>query len=164
MSDCYSPLIGGWLQRDVGTQVLPSTRAGVPGHLQAGNRCMSCWSGTGCCSSVLVSFALWVSMTRVMGNTASAAALDFLSEGGSAERDGERLSPWFSSGDFHRLCFCEPCLGHSWEPFLFPKAKAGVSRFPSHPRAEPGSGESLPCLQHTAWVLSISLPREWPSS
>lgn len=52
------------------------------------------WSGTGWHSSVLVSFTLWASGTRVMGNTTSAAALDFLRQhrkGGSTERDGERL-------------------------------------------------------------------------
>lgn len=46
----------------------------------------------------------------------------------------------------------------------FPELKLGSRTSPFHPRAELGSAESLPCLQHMAWVLSTSPPREWPSS
>lgn len=75
------------------TQVLP-TRAWLSGCLWAGNSCVSCWSGTGWLACPGESFSPWVRMTRVMGNAASAAALDLLrqlSKGGSTERDGERL-------------------------------------------------------------------------
>lgn len=51
-SDGYNPPGEGWLQRDMGTQVLPA-HAGLLGCLWAGNSCMSCWSGTGWRSSVL---------------------------------------------------------------------------------------------------------------
>lgn len=41
MLDCHSPSFGDWLQRDVGTQVLPP-RVGWCGWLWAGNSCRSC--------------------------------------------------------------------------------------------------------------------------
>lgn len=97
-----------------------------------------------------------------MGNAASAAALGFLrqlSKGESAERDGERLLlvPVVFLRGFPQAVFSVSGAGFS-EP------KLGSRTAPFHPRAELGSGESLPCLQHVAWVLSTSPPREWPSS
>lgn len=80
------------------------------------------------------------------------------------ERDSSQcLRLWFSSGDFRRLRFHELRLGRSGALPVSWSQSWGLAPLLSTLGQSLGQ-ESLPCLQHTAWVPSTSPPREWPSS
>lgn len=110
-------------------------------------------------------------MTRLVGNTASAAALASLrqlSKGGSVARDGERLLSVpqllvFLRG-FPYAVFPRAAPGSHGSPAYFPEMMLRAWIAPLHPRAELGSGVCLPCLQSIVWVLSTFPPIEQPSS
>lgn len=82
-------------------------------------------------------------MTRLVGSTASAAALEFLrqlSEGGSVARDGERLLSvpqlvGFLRG-FPHAVFPPAAPGSHGNPAYFPEMMRGSWIFPLHPRTE----------------------------
>lgn len=142
MSDGCRSSGSGWPQRDAGTQVL-SAHAGLSGCLWAG--IVVCPTGVtqaGVPQS-LQSFASWASVTRLVGSTASAAALEFLrqrSEGGSVARDGERLLSVpqlvvFLRG-FPHAVFPPAAPGSHGNPAYFPEMMLGSWISPLHPRTE----------------------------